>query len=187
MQHSISVGMHQSTYATEPHPVFLVDGEPLNLWLFKQLSTVEINCKDHFFDVDTQNLITAERGAMDVHIQDLVPAQGWLIDDDDMKTAWRRINPDGVGLTTIVPLLICPDDVDLTCNVIVVEQETSTDLIHWNRFGFAMDKPYDSVGATVQWFKKFHQVDFKRTEYCTALVSFQALCGETWIQNECCK
>ena len=168
MQHSISVGMHQSTYATKPHPVFLIDGEPLNLWLSQQISTVAINYKDHFFD-----------------IRDLVPAQGWLIDDDNMRTAWRRINPNGVGLTTIVPLLICPDDVDLTCSVIVVEQETSTDLIHWNRFGFALDNGYDSVGATVQWFKKFHQAEFQRSDYCTALISFQALCGETWIQNEC--
>lgn len=168
--------MHQSKYADAPHPVFLIDGEPLNLWLSHQLSKIEIDCQDSFFDPDTQNLVTAQRGLSELQIQDLVPAQGWLIDDDEMKTAWRRIFPSDVGLTTIVPLLICPDDVDLTCSVIVVEQEISDDFVYWNRFGVAMDEPYDSVGATVRWLPEFRKAKFEKTAYHTALISFQTLC-----------
>jgi hypothetical protein len=82
VQNSISAAMHQSKYVTKPHPVFLVDGKPLNLWLSQQLTKVEIDCQDRFFDVDTQNLVIAKHEPIEFNIEDLVPAQGWLIDDD---------------------------------------------------------------------------------------------------------
>lgn len=50
-----------------------------------------------------------------------------------------------------------------------------------HQFGVAMDKPYDSVGATVRWLQKFCQAKFEKIAYHTALISFQTLCGETWI------
>jgi hypothetical protein len=100
-----------------------------------------------------------------------------------MKIAWRRIVPGGIGLTTIVPLLVCPDDADLFCSVIVVEQEVSEDFIYWKRFGIAMDEPYDLVGATVRWLQEFRQAKFQKPEYCTALDLFQTLSGENWMQK----
>jgi hypothetical protein len=165
MTNSIAAAMHQSKYTKSPHPVFLVDGDTLSLWLWQQLSR---------FGLDHENTLTH------AFIQDLVPAQAWLIDDDEMQTAWRRIKPGDVGLTTIVPLLICPDDVDFSCSIIVAEQSVMDDSIKWNRFGFAMDQPYDQVGATVRWFQAPCKTEFPKLEFIAALAYFQKLYDEEW-------
>jgi hypothetical protein len=97
-----------------------------------------------------------------------------------METAWQRIKPSDVGLTTIVPLLMCPDDVDFSCSVIVVEQSVTAELIAWERFGFAMDQPHDQVGATVKWFQASCKAEFSKLEFVSALASFQKLYDEEW-------
>ncbi|MDW5429328.1 hypothetical protein R7J51_23650, partial [Acinetobacter baumannii] len=77
------------------------------------------------------------------HITDLaetlVPAQGWLYDYDSelaLSNAWKLLKPqtyENVSISTVVPILICPDDLDLVCNVVMVEQVVSADQVVWAR------------------------------------------------------
>jgi hypothetical protein len=151
-----------------PYPVFIVDGESLELWLSNRIGKIDIDIdrKQHYF--------------IDIDLRNLVPAQGWLIDDDEMQTAWERITPTYSGLTTIVPLLICDSDVNFSCLVFVVEQEVSDEFVSWCRFGFSMDCQQDRVGGTVKWLANQSTAKFKRSEYIEALEHFKKLCAEEW-------
>lgn len=166
MNNSISASMHQREGEKAPSPIFLIDGEPYHLWLSQKLGEIDIYTPEYFIDVDIKNL---------------VPAQAWLINDDEMKTAWGRIYPSYVGLNTIVPLLICDSDVDFSCIVFVVEQEVSDDFIYWNRFGFSMDHSRNEVGGTVKWLQKTCKAVFRKTEYLDALKKFETICSEEWV------
>lgn len=163
---SISAEMYQSNSTLyKPYPSFLVDREPLDLWLSQRLSKIDIHGENYFLEVD---------------IETLVPAQGWLIDNDEMETAWDRITPSDVGLTTIVPLLICDGDVDFSCIVLVVEQEVSDEFIDWCRVGFSMDFERDRVGGRVKWLDTPCKAKFQKTEYIDALDRFKKLCDTEW-------
>ncbi|MFX9532959.1 hypothetical protein ABTO68_20405, partial [Acinetobacter baumannii] len=70
----------------------------------------------------------------------LVPAQGWLYDYDSelaLSNAWKLLKPEvykNGAVSTVVPILICSDDLDLACSVIMVEQVVSADQVIWARF-----------------------------------------------------
>jgi hypothetical protein len=110
-----------------------------------------------------------------------VPAQGWLIDEEDLALAWRRILSIDLDHSTIVPLLICPDDMDLTCTVIVTEQTGTTDNVIWRRFGYDFSSFGDQVGATVKWFDHNLSLTFDKSEYVTAILEFKRLTDEVWV------
>ncbi|QNM94761.1 hypothetical protein [Chitinimonas koreensis] len=151
----IAARMHRSTYATTPHPVLAIDGTPLDVWLQSQTGEADI--------------------------LGLVPAQGWLVDETELALAWRRIEPGQEGCSTIVPLLICPDDADFSCTTVVVEQELRSDEVVWHRFGYAADLPRDQVGATVRWFRHDSALRFPRAEFTTALAELKRLTQEVWL------
>lgn len=145
----ISVLMHQSKFANSVHPVLAINGVSLDVWLNSKLNEPDI--------------------------LNLVPAQGWLIEDQDLEIAWRRLTPHEAGCSTIVPLLICPDDLDFGCTVVVAEQEVTTDEVIWRRFGFALDHLGDQVGATVKWFEFNVSVRFNRSDFQQAVIELKKL------------
>jgi hypothetical protein len=154
MAMSISALMHQTKFANSPHPVLAIDGLSLDIWLSSKINQPDI--------------------------LNLVPAQGWLLEDQDLETAWRRLTPYGEECSTITPLLICPDDMDFVCTTVVVEQEVTIDKIIWLRFGFAFDRPGDQVGATVKWFRENSSVRFNRSEFEQAVVQLKLLTDTEW-------
>jgi hypothetical protein len=145
----ISSLRYQTKFADSAHPVLAIDDVSLDVWLNSKLDQPDI--------------------------LDLVPAQGWLIDDQDLESAWRRLTPHKENCSTIVPLLICPDDLDFGCIVVVAEQEATTKEIIWRRFGFAFDHPGDQVGASVKWFEVNISVKFDRHEFEQAVIEFKEL------------
>ena len=150
----------------KPYPTFLVDLEPIGSWFSQRFSKIDIQGEGYFIEVD---------------IETLVPAQGWLINDNEMETAWDRITPSYVGLTTIVPLLICDGDVNFSCVVFVVEQEVSDEFIDWCRVGFSMDYRQNRVGGSVKWLDTPCNAKFQKTEYIDALDRFKKLCDTEWV------
>ena len=50
----------------------------------------------------------------------------------DIRFVWKLIEMDSV----VLPLLLCPDDLDLNCIVIVAEVEKTKDYVYWNRVGY---------------------------------------------------
>jgi hypothetical protein len=145
----IFASTYQTKFANSAHPVLAIDGVSLNVWL-----SAKTNQPD---------------------ILDLVPAQGWLVEDQDLEIAWRRLAPHIEECSTIVPLLICPDDVDFWCTVVVAEQEVTAEAVIWQRFGFTCDRLGDQVGASVQWWKDNTSAKFDRKEFEEAVMELKRL------------
>ena len=150
---SIDAVMFQSQCASAPHPVFAVDGTSLEIWLHSVL-------REPWF-------------------LGLVPAQGWLIDDEEFRWAWQRLSSTEQGTSTIVPVLVCADDVDLSCSVVVVEQEVKAAKIVWQRFGHSRSGGKEA-GITTAWFPGLPILEFDRLEFENALNTFKALSNSDW-------
>jgi hypothetical protein len=56
------------------------------------------------------------------------------VEDADSAVPWERILPD-VGCTGYAPVLICPDDLDLGCSVVMAEVVAEPTVIRWDRLG----------------------------------------------------
>ncbi|MEO2090686.1 MAG: hypothetical protein ABGY75_14470, partial [Gemmataceae bacterium] len=143
-----------TTHVLEPHPALFLDGVRLD------------------------ELLDAARP--DYHLLGLIPALlDFLSDPKERELVWRRIRPP-VGESAIAPVLICPDDCDLWCSVVVAEVVADEAVIHWMRLGLDMTKPEpgempDVVGRTVEWFDGLGPYRFPRAEYERSLAAF-ALC-----------
>lgn len=56
-----------------------------------------------------------------------------LIDGDDLALAIRRLHAGEDGTSTLVPLLVCCDDMDFDCTEVMAEQVVEGDTIQWLR------------------------------------------------------
>lgn len=153
----ISATMYQSKHTRAPHPVLTIDSIPLANWI-----------KGVVYD-----------GEGNDETNGLVPAQGWLIDDDDSNYAWRILEPVMENCSTIVPLLVCSDDMDLSCTVAVVEQVIRGDTVIWERFGRAVDT-ISGVITAVDWNQMNQPVSFPRVQFQEALSEFKRLTEHEW-------
>ncbi len=157
---TVSAMMCKSKYVSADHPVLAIDGVPVQLWISAQM-----------FD-DPSN-----GGA-----EGLVPAQGWLLDDDHLQIAWKLLEPADEG-STVVPLLICPDDMDLNCTVVVVEQSTDAESIVWKRFGWATDSVNGMITA-VRWSGSEQSARFERRQFYDSVQELKRLTNDVWGPSE---
>lgn len=148
----ISARLHKSRHALKPHPVLFVDETPLEQWM---------------------NGIVCDADGVD-NTAGLVPAQGWLLDDGDFENAWTLLSPREDSSSTIVPLLVCPDDMDMTCTVAVVEQVAGGQSICWVRAGRALDV-VNGIVTSVQWTKPSQTAVFSRIEFSNAVTELRRL------------
>ena len=153
----INAGMHQSRYARDPHPVLFIDGVPLGMW-----ASGVIHTKDGEDDSDS-----------------LVPAQGWLMDEGDLENAWHLLTPKDQRASTVVPILVCPDDMDMNCTVAVVEQLTDDESVSWARLGRALDV-INRVVTSVEWIDPAQSAHFSREEFTSAVCELKRLTVEVW-------
>lgn len=58
----------------------------------------------------------------------------WLTNEDERKLVWERAIPK-IGEKSRLPILMCSDDLDLWCTLIMVEVETDNKYVYWNKFG----------------------------------------------------
>lgn len=147
----ISTIMHRFVYQTVDFPVLAIDGVPIQHWI-----------KSQIFD---------QYGNDQTHT--LVPAQHWLSDDVEAKTAWKLLDPANKG-STVVPLLVCPDDRDLSCTVVVVEQVTDADHVVWKRFGLSTNH-IGGVVTSVSWSDDEQYACFERKQFEGAFAEFERL------------
>jgi hypothetical protein len=76
----------------------------------------------------------------------------WMERQDEQAVVWKRILP-VENTTEICPILMCPDDNDFSCTIIVAEIINCGDVVQWKRLGLDKTKEWDAekVGATVDW------------------------------------
>ncbi len=98
----------------------------------------------------------------------------WLLDEDEDALAKRRFIPGEEGTSTIVPLLVCSDDMDFDCTVVVAEQVIEDDMVHWARFGWSISGSLE-VGISTRWNANSQPVSFALTSFNDALEKFDRL------------
>ncbi|MEI8704357.1 hypothetical protein [Pseudoalteromonas sp. B62] len=94
--------------------------------------------------------------------------------DVEEMVVWERVLPKNG--TAILPLLMCPDDVDLYCTLIVVEVLIKGNTVIWTRFGLDDSSDDDYVprwlGTEVNWFENSPAYEFKLETYKAMLDVF---------------
>jgi hypothetical protein len=155
---TIDAGMHQSRCTKAPHPVLLIDGAPLEMWVKGVIFSDTI-------------------GTDSTHT--LAPAQGWLIDESELESAWYLLAPKDESSSTIVPIMICPDDMDMHCTVAVVEQQVDAQTVSWLRFGRATDVR-NGIVVSVAWVTPKQKAVFDKTAFRAAVAELKRLTQEEW-------
>ncbi len=93
--------------------------------------------------------------------------------ETENKIVWERILPQ--NSLSLCPILMCPDDCDFYCTLIIAEIASYEDKISWLRLGLdhsKLDSPVD-IGSRVDWFAKAAPFVFKREEYLSMLQAFE--------------
>lgn len=142
---SISVEKFKTKYVAEEHSVIVIDGTPLDLLLH---------------DKYPDNLFLG-----------LVPT---IIDWFNLKIEADFVQHcfDENRDVKVLPILMCPDDCDLSCTLIVAEVvEASNELIKWKRIGVNRSIPTETIEnreinkAEVDWLDRIPEMIFYKHEY----------------------
>lgn len=95
--------------------------------------------------------------------------------DEEEKIVWERFLPK--EKTTIVsPILMCPDDCDFSCTLVVAEIEATEDVVTWKRIGMDNSSTFNNksnVGTDVIWFEPSAPFVFMRNEYIKVISDFK--------------
>ncbi|MCM1219426.1 MAG: hypothetical protein NC548_33520 [Lachnospiraceae bacterium] len=71
---------------------------------------------------------------------DLAPAWSKRLDwEGDVRFVWKALELD----RTILPLLLCPEDLDFSCIVVVAEVKKTEDYVYWSRIGYVRHEKED--------------------------------------------
>jgi hypothetical protein len=110
----------------------------------------------------------------------LVPAySGWLMNDDEEQLVFDRLLPQS---NAICPILICPDDQDFSCTVVVVEIIKKPESILWKRIGRVFHNHNhdntDILGETIAWRGKNINKEFEFIEYESIINKLKAARNE---------
>ena len=122
------VKKERSRWSVEPHLVIYIDGHTLDGMLAKILKNDDLH--------------------------GLVPSISWLQDERERNYTIQKIFS-LKDTKEIIPVLVCPDDEDLSCTVIVAEVHVENDVVYWSRLGLD-ESPNEfpqTIGNKVSWFK----------------------------------
>jgi hypothetical protein len=141
----IEAARAKSKFVQEPHLTITVDGVPLDELL--------------------------ETAVPDANVAGLVSSLlGWFDKQEDNALPWERILPN-VGCTGYAPILICPDDLDYNCTVVMVEVVAEPEVVRWDRIGYASGP--GTVGSCIRWLPGVGPYRFSRTDYVRCLSEFR--------------
>lgn len=101
----------------------------------------------------------------------------WLLDEEEDALAKRRFIPGEDGTSTIVPLLVCSDDMDFDCTVLVAEQVVEGETVRWTRFGWSASGKLE-VGISTRWNIDSQPVSFSLASFNAALEKLEGLIAE---------
>jgi len=111
----------------------------------------------------------------DYSIKDNIPTLLFALESEkEQEIVWDRILPKE-NETTVCPILMCPDDCDFICTLIVAEIENCGSTIRWNKIGFDMTKSNlpEKVGSKVDWFNNFNFLEFESSQYSIMISEFK--------------
>ncbi|RYJ41525.1 hypothetical protein [Flavobacterium beibuense] len=122
---------------------------------------------------------------LDEKLEELYPAQSFkgliptlspsIQSESEKEVVWNRILP-LKNTSSICPILMCPDDCDFSCTLIVAEIYNIGEQIHWKKIGIDKTKEWDpnKTGSTVEWLSKVAPYKFCTEDYIKMLDNFRA-------------
>lgn len=152
MNHRIDAAYHKASFALGACAWLTIDGQGIEKWLSAHLGFERLEL--------------------------LGLSLMWLLDEEEDRLANQRIVPHEDGTSTIVPLLVCSDDMDFDCTVLVVEQVIKGNTVQWERFGWSLS-PGMEVGISTRWEFEAQPVRFDLDEFRAALEKFAELAKTT--------
>jgi hypothetical protein len=150
---NIKAEFKKSTFSETEHLTIFIDGKPLDEFI------------NNFYP--NQDYLG------------LVPTfLNWLDNKQEREVVWSRIEES----KQIVPILMCPDDCDLWCTVVVADTEIIDDKVIWKRLG--LDKTdsngftANKIGTTVEWFDKIQPIVFSFNDYNKCISAFKSILNQ---------
>ena len=122
----------------------------------------------------------------------LIPTLLFAMENEQEKVVvWNRILPKK-GSQESCPILMCPDDCDFSCTLIVAEIKVENQSVKWERIGIDRTLEFDAekVGSNVEWFDKIRPLQFDKTEYQEMILKFKnqfRIDEENWIEKNVSK
>lgn len=151
MLHTIKAARHQAKFSRNACAWLLIDDVGVEKWLAEHLEDEQVS----FLGL---SLI-------------------WLTNDAEEALAKRRFTPGEDGSSTIVPLLVCSDDMDFGCTVLVAEQVVQGDSLIWIRFGWSLSEGLE-VGAQTRWISGSQPVEFELEDFKCAMEDFERILSD---------
>ncbi len=152
--HRFTVVRQPSKYVDDPHLVLLIDGVPFDVYL--------------------------ARAAGDPTIEGLVTTlDGCLYDPGDQELVARTVLPMGPA-SELLPVLVCPDDCDFSCSVVVTEVEHTLQGVCWTRVGLAGGATGPHRFESIRWFEGVGPFQWSHDEYQRFLASCRELARPWW-------
>lgn len=114
-------------------------------------------------------------------LKGLVPTLlNWLVIKEERDLVWGRVLP-SLGEKSNLPILICSDDIDLYCTLIIVEVEINEEYVYWNKLGLenGTNNNLNTIGNNVTWFDNIKQMKFKKEDYKNVLNKFKVYLDST--------
>lgn len=151
----ISTVIASSEFVREPHMNFAIDGVVLDQFL-----------EDWYPD----------RGFLG-----LIPTTlNWLMLEAEQAVVWERFLNRACEWSS-VPILCCPDDLDFSCALVMVDARFAGSTVEWRAFGFDQtdfDILPQKVGSSVWWLPPRERLIFDRAEYDNVANEFRS-----WAQS----
>lgn len=145
-----------SRYVDEPHLVVLLNDAAVDEWL------AQVTGEDSF-----AGLVTT--------------LDDCLYEPAERAIVWQRIFP-ADGTSHVAPLLVCPDDLDFDCTVVVVEVGREGNKILWRRFGVdqTIASNSEQVGMNVRWLDAGRCLVFQVDEYRRFIEDCREIKSDWW-------
>ncbi|WP_371365958.1 hypothetical protein SRRS_05200 [Sporomusa rhizae] len=101
---------------------------------------------------------------------------GWLVNPKEQEYVWIKTKLCETK-TTIVPMLICPDDLDFSCTIIVCEVKYTDTSVQWTRIGIDRTGRPNYIGRDIEWLENVPSLHFLRQQYEDCLNEFMHDCN----------
>ncbi|MGV3599166.1 MAG: hypothetical protein ACO1PI_14975 [Bacteroidota bacterium] len=150
-------------------------------------STIKAEMRKTIFAAHEHLAITINDETLDVYIDEFYPEEEYLgliptllpvyADEKEYQMVLDRILPKE-GKTTLAPVLMCPEDLDLSCTTIVAQAKTQGDYVIWEKLGLDIsggENFPEGIGTKVQWLGQIKPIYFKKSEYVECLAEFKKL------------
>ncbi|MNN41849.1 hypothetical protein D3C81_1559910 [compost metagenome] len=105
----------------------------------------------------------------------------WLDDPGERAFILSRYNC--TSNEFVMPVLMCPDDCDLSCTVVVAHVVRTGNRVAWTKLGIDMSSRedlmsgYDHIGTTVDWLDKITELTFTESDYISQFSKIYLLNG----------